>query len=198
MKKILTISLTAVFSCMQSQTNSGTIYLKDGSVKKGLISSPKEIYKGKALFKGENGSVEEIAASEIEKLNYGFFPYYLIENKKKYLLTTRIIDDPKVKLYVYQSVDQTYNMGLYNTRNNIVADTYVYFIEMDGKKPEIISSWYDRGITVFVKKANVKYILKYFKEKCPQMETAYKNKEITFKDSPKPFIEYYINNCSEN
>ncbi|MET3535237.1 hypothetical protein [Chryseobacterium limigenitum] len=198
MKKILATLFMAVFSFMNSQTNSGTLYFKDGTSKKGLISSPNEIAKGKITFKDENNNVKEIEVSEIEKLDYGFFPFYPIQNNKYYLLTKKIIDDPKVKLYVYQSVDRTDYMGLYNTRNTIVADTYVYFIEMDGKKPEVISSWYDKGITVFVKKANIKYILKYFKDKCPKMADAYKNDEIKFKDNPTPFIEYYINNCSKN
>ncbi len=198
MKKILSLSLIAVFSWLQSQTNPGTIYFKDGSSKKGLISSPKEIAKGKVLFKEENGSTNEIGVSEIEKLNYGFLDFYPVEHNKNYLLVKKIIDDPKVKLYVYQSVDKTDYMGLYNMRNTIVADVYVYFIEMEGKKPEVISSWYDKGITTFVKKANIKYILKYFKDKCPQMAEAYKNDEIKFKDNPTPFIEYYINNCSKN
>lgn len=198
MRKTSAALLLAAFSFMQSQTNSGTLYFKDGSSKKGLISSPSEIAKGQVKIKEENGNVKEIPVSEIEKLDYGFIPYYPVENKKSYLLTKKIIDDPKVKLYVYQSVDRTDYMSLYNGRNTIVADTYVYFIEMDGKKPEVISSWYDKGITTFVKKANIKYILKFFKDKCPQMTDAHKNGEIQFKDNPTPFIEYYINNCSKN
>ncbi|REC78524.1 hypothetical protein DRF60_08710 [Chryseobacterium elymi] len=110
----------------------------------------------------------------------------------------KLIHDPKLKLDVYQSVDKTDYMGLYNTRNTIVADTYLYFIEMDGKKPEVLSAWYDKGVTFFVKKASVKYILKYFKDKCTPMADAYKNDEIEFKDSPVLFIGYYLNNCSKN
>lgn len=99
---------------------------------------------------------------------------------------------------MFESTDKTNYPGLNGLPITMTADTYVYFIEMDGKKPEVIASWYDKGITTFIRKANVKYILKYSREKCPQMTDAYKNEQITYTGNPTPFIEYYTRSALLN
>lgn len=198
MKNYYFALLIMTFSFLQSQTFEGTIYFKDNTSKSGLISYPTEITKGKVKFKTGNNPVQEFEISDVKKLDYIISQFYPIEHKKNYLLTKKIIDNPKVNLYVFESVDNTNYRGLNGFPSTLSADTYVYFIEMDNKKPEVIASWYDKGITTFIRKANVKYILKYFRDKCPEMEDAYKTDKIKYTGNPAPFIEYYINNCSKN
>ena len=189
------------------QKNAATVTYKNGSKRTGLADLPSEVNKkGEIRFKESEADKKElISLTELSGIEYTSPDG---KNKAMGIPVTyagklywvyKVYEEKGITIYTTTKQDVT-NLGGVPNRS-IYGKGTSFFIKYKDKEIQPILTWYDAGpltINTFQKKANIKYILKFFKDDCPTMEKAYDNGEIKFDKTPFPFIEFYQKNCNSN
>lgn len=111
-----------------------------------------------------------------------------VTNANKLYWVYKVYEEKGITIY---TTTKQYITNLGGVPNRVIYGRETFFLY---KETQPILTWYDAGpltINTFQKKANIKYILKFFKDDCPTMEKANEDGEIKFNKTPFPFIEYY-------
>lgn len=186
------------------QKNSATLTFNNGSKRTGLADFPTEANKkGEIRFKETADAKKEL----IKITDLADIEYTSADGKNKATATKvmyannlyyvyKVYEEKDITVYVTTKPDIT-KMGSVPNRA-IYGKGTSFFIKYKEMPTQPILTWYDAGpltINTFQRKANINYILKFFKADCPSMEKAYDDGEIKFDKTPFPFIEYYQKNC---
>ncbi|MEJ8590498.1 hypothetical protein JSO54_04515 [Riemerella anatipestifer] len=193
-----------------SQYMNGIVVYKDGSKKKGYLQRPQEISKNSIVFKSsldKSAKKEDINLEDVKKLSYledsgKYIDFISVPYKKKNIWVYNYYTG-KVKIYaqLFESDMKTTMVGAGASRMMITdpagSSTYYYFQWSDEPVTFVAVNHVTHNISTIdlTKKGNGKRIVKFFKDKCPKMEEAFENKELKFKDSPMPFVEYFEKKC---
>lgn len=204
MKKHAMILLLAPMIYFGQKTDA-TLIFKNGSKKTGFADLPSQANKkGEIKFKeSEDGKKEAVNLADLSGIEYTS-----PDGKSKALATQvtyagkmywlyKVYEEKGITVYTTTKQDITNLGGIPN--RTITGNATSFFIKYKNMETQPILTWYDAGpltINTFQKKANIKYILKFFKDDCPTMEKAYDDGEIKFDKTPFPFIEYYQKNCN--
>ncbi len=171
MKKSLFLLTFLVFSNIQAQFESGTIYFKNGSSRSGYIKFKN--YSEIKFKKEKLGEVQVYGYNELTKIYTGgtYYDFILVNNKPRYL-------KPEIKGKMNLYSEQGLHTDLYTGAS---FDKIIYYIEKNGK-------------TVITNK-EFKKKFDFLIKDCMGLYKAVKNKEINRKEL-KTIIEYYNEYCN--
>lgn len=209
--KIITILTLFLSSIFHAQDYTATIYLKNGSVKKGKANAAIN-GETKLAFKEENSTKKEkIDVMTIDKVEYldpktnetitlefKEFIYYVFSDKPKTEYNwMRKLSSGDISLYVSDSYDPGLKSNGYyytSTPSNLTN----YFFQYKDEKPAMIyfinSTW-----TPNKKSLVKKHVKNFFQNLCPELVNDFENENIVIKDHKVDvLIKYYEEKCSKS
>ncbi|WP_394666232.1 hypothetical protein [uncultured Chryseobacterium sp.] len=205
-KSIIVLTGLVLSSFFYAQKFQATVTFKNGKVVNGFADELAKVNKKNLLDykESKDGQKQQVSLEDLSKIEYRegdkialAEPISIVEfkNAKKWLYK---IYSGKVNVYTFSntSIESSFRNG--NFYSNETLQT-VYVFQYKNDPGNIVTSIMDAGpltINTFQKKANVKMLLNYFKDKCPKVNEAYEKGEIEFKKNPFTFVEYFEKKCN--
>jgi len=207
MKKGIII-LAGVFlsNLVYAQKFQATLTFKNGKIVNGFADELAKVNKKNLLDykESKDGQKQQVSLDDLSKIEYKEgdktaiaepIPVAELKNEKKWLYK---IYTGKLNVYTFSNVDIQNSFRNGNLYSNETEHS-IYVFQYKNEPGNVVTSIMDAGpltINTFQKKANIKALLKYFKDKCPKVNEAYEKGEIEFKKNPFTFVEYFEKNCN--
>lgn len=194
-------------SCIiYAQKFPAVLTFKDGKVVNGFADELSKVSKKNLLDykESKDGQKKQVSLDDLNKIEYKEgnktaiaepIPVAELKNEKKWLYKIYI---GKLNVYTFSNgdIENSFKNGNFYSKETKHS---IYIFQYKNEPGNIVTSMMDGGpltINSFQKKANVKALLKYFKDKCPKVNEAYEKGEIEFKKDPFTFVEYFEKNCN--
>ncbi|ALR30298.1 MULTISPECIES: hypothetical protein [Chryseobacterium] len=205
-KKIILITGLVGSCIIYAQKFPAVLTFKDGKVVNGFADELAKVSKKNLLDYKESKDAQkkQVSLDDLSKIEYKEgnktaiaepIPVAELKNEKKWLYK---IYTGKLNVYTFSNgdIENSFRNGNFYSKE---AKHSIYIFQYKNEPGNIVTSMMDGGpltINSFQKKANVKALLKYFKDKCPKVNEAYEKGEIEFKKDPFTFVEYFEKNCN--
>lgn len=206
-KQVLLFLVLCTAQFAFAQYYKAEITLNGGTVKSGF-AEPVNTEKSNINFKETlDGKKEKLDLKNLEMVHYydeksgkEMIAEKLNATQGNYSTPAFLYLIYKGEVSVYAQTSDFYDQSAFNnTSIKRSEDTSFFFRYKDEKKATLITMKFEGGLVVPIglKSFTKKGINDFFKDKCPQLVSAFDNGEIKFKKDVFVFIDYYEKKCKK-